>query len=101
MISAPLAINNGDRRTALLVQPELRVALAIWLQTLRNWMMKSLIFAIGILATLIGLVWIGQGSGYFPYPASSFMISQKPWLYYGAGLALVGLIMIGVGRSKR
>ena len=63
--------------------------------------MKTVVFAIGIVAALIGLVWIGQGSGYFPYPESSFMISQKPWIYYGAGLMLVGLIMIGVGRAKR
>ncbi|MDB5484521.1 MAG: hypothetical protein JWR29_425 [Tardiphaga sp.] len=63
--------------------------------------MKSIVFAIGIVATLVGLVWIGQGSGYFPYPASSFMISQQPWIYYGAGLMVVGLLMIGSGRSRR
>lgn len=62
--------------------------------------MKTATLVIGILATLIGLVWIGQGSGYFPYPASSFMISQKQWVYYGAGLAFVGLFMIGFGRAK-
>ena len=26
---------------------------------------------------------MGQGSGYFPYPASSFMISESRWIYYG------------------
>ncbi|MDB5522139.1 MAG: hypothetical protein JWQ51_1615 [Tardiphaga sp.] len=63
--------------------------------------MKSIVFAIGIVATLVGLVWIGQGSGYFPYPASSFMISQQPWIYYGAALMVVGLLLIGFGRSRR
>lgn len=62
--------------------------------------MKTPVLVLGILATLVGLIWIGQGTGYFPYPASSFMISQKPWVYYGAGLALVGLFMIGFARAK-
>ena len=62
--------------------------------------MKTSFLILGILATLVGLIWIGQGTGYFPYPASSFMISQKPWVYYGAGLAIVGLFMIGFSRAK-
>ena len=52
----------------------------------------------GILAALIGLVWIGQGTGYFPYPASSFMVSQIQWAYYGAALMVVGLVLIWRGR---
>ncbi len=60
--------------------------------------MKTALLILGILATLVGLVWIGQGSGYFPYPASSFMISQTQWVYYGACLALVGLFVIGFTR---
>ena len=62
--------------------------------------MKTSFLILGILATLVGLIWIGQGTGYFPYPASSFMISQKPWVYYGAGLAIIGLFMIGFSRAK-
>lgn len=60
--------------------------------------MKTPLLIVGILATLIGIVWIGQGSGYFPYPASSFMIQQTQWVYYGACLALVGLFLIGFTR---
>ncbi len=41
---------------------------------------------------------MGQGSGYFPYPASSFMISQTRWIYYGAAIAVVGLIVLIVAR---
>jgi hypothetical protein len=52
----------------------------------------------GILAIVIGLIWIGQGTGYFPYPASSFMINQTPWIYWGAVLALLGLIAVTVSR---
>ncbi len=41
---------------------------------------------------------MGQGSGYFPYPASSFMISQTRWIYYGAAIAIVGLLVIVLAR---
>jgi hypothetical protein len=39
-----------------------------------------------------------KGSGYFPYPASSFMIGQTRWIYYGAGIAIVGLLLIVIAR---
>mgnify|MGYP000562465137 CR=1 FL=1 len=45
---------------------------------------------IASLALLLGVIWIGQGTGYFPYPASSFMINQTPWILWGALLALAG-----------
>jgi hypothetical protein len=54
---------------------------------------------IGILAIIVGVVWIGQGSGYFPYPAESFMINQRPWILRGAILAIIGVV--GVGWSRR
>ena len=55
---------------------------------------------VGVLVALIGLVWIGQGSGYFPYPASSFMINQMPWAYYGAALAAIGVGLTGFALSR-
>lgn len=56
------------------------------------------LIVIGALLTLIGLVWIGQGSGYFPYPSSSFMIDQRPWMLRGAVVAVVGLVVIFAAR---
>jgi hypothetical protein len=56
--------------------------------------MKTLLTVIGIIAVLAGLVFMGQGSGYFPYPASSFMVSQTRWIYYGGGIAVLGLLLI-------
>lgn len=53
---------------------------------------------LGILIVLIGLVWIGQGSGYFPYPATSFMINQTPWIIRGALTAIAGLVLIFAAR---
>jgi hypothetical protein len=37
---------------------------------------------------------MGQGSGYFPYPAESFMIKETRWIYYGGAIAIVGLLLI-------
>ena len=53
---------------------------------------------VGILALLIGPLWIGQGTGMIAWPRSSFMISQIQWAYYGAALAAVGVILIWRGR---
>jgi hypothetical protein len=60
--------------------------------------MKLPLLVLGLLAILIGLIWVGQGTGYFPYPASSFMINQMPWVYWGAILAALGLLAAAVSR---
>jgi hypothetical protein len=56
--------------------------------------MNALLAIVGIILLLAGIVFIGQGSGYFPYPRSSFMISQTRWIYYGAAIAAAGLLLI-------
>lgn len=60
--------------------------------------MRKLLSSLGFLALAIGLLWIGQGTGYVSWPKSSFMISQIQWAYYGTALAVVGLILIWRGR---
>ncbi|HML06876.1 MAG TPA: hypothetical protein VK430_01945 [Xanthobacteraceae bacterium] len=60
--------------------------------------MQTLLTLVGIILLLMGLVFIGQGSGYFPYPASSFMINATRWIYYGGGIAVVGLLIIVFAR---
>jgi hypothetical protein len=60
--------------------------------------LKIALLVVGFLALLIGLIWVGQGTGYFPYPASSFMINQMPWVYRGAVLAVLGLVAVVVSR---
>jgi hypothetical protein len=60
--------------------------------------MQALLTVVGMVLLMMGLVFVGQGSGYFPYPASSFMIGQTRWIYYGAGIAIVGLLLIVIAR---
>jgi len=61
--------------------------------------MRTALLTVGILALLVGLLWIGQGTGVVKWPASSFMISQLHWAGYGAALGGLGLILIW--QSKR
>ena len=61
--------------------------------------MRKWLPIVGFLAVAIGLLWIGQGTGVIAWPASSFMISQSQWAYYGAALATLGLLLIW--RSRR
>ena len=56
--------------------------------------MQPFLTIVGLVLLIAGLVFVGQGSGYFPYPASSFMISQIRWVYYGGGIAVVGLLIV-------
>jgi uncharacterized membrane protein len=60
--------------------------------------MRKLLLVVGWLALTVGLLWIGQGTGVIKWPESSFMISQIQWAYYGAALAVIGLILIWQGR---
>jgi hypothetical protein len=60
--------------------------------------MRIPFLTLGLLAFVIGLLWIGQGTGLVAWPRSSFMISQMQWAWYGAGLAAVGLGLMWLAR---
>jgi hypothetical protein len=61
---------------------------------------KALIW-IGIAALILGLVWIGQGTGVFPYPRESFMIGVTRWAWIGFAVAACGLFAIVLSRFMR
>lgn len=63
--------------------------------------MRIILQAIGIVAVLMGLLWVGQGTGVIMWPASSFMLAQGQWAIYGAILAAVGVALVVAGRRKR
>ena len=62
--------------------------------------MKTLLLILGIAALLMGLLWIGQGTGVIMWPRSSFMLDQRPWATRGAILAMVGLVLIILARRR-
>jgi len=62
--------------------------------------MRLILLALGFIAALTGIVWIGQGTGYFPYPASSFMVGATQWAWYGAVVMLVGFVLIWLSQRR-
>jgi hypothetical protein len=56
--------------------------------------MRNGLLVAGIISILMEFLWIGQGTGYFPYPGSSFMINQMSWAYMGTAMAAVGLVSV-------
>lgn len=62
--------------------------------------LRLILKVIAVLAVLMGVIWMAQGTGIFPYPAQSFMINQTPWILNGALLALAGLVGLYVLRRR-
>jgi hypothetical protein len=62
--------------------------------------MKVALLIVGVLALLMGLLWIGQGTGLVHWPAESFMLDQRPWAGRGVILALVGFVLILLSRRR-
>jgi hypothetical protein len=55
---------------------------------------------VGILAILMGLLWIGQGTGIIMWPASSFMLADHKWAINGAVLAAIGAALVWFSRRR-
>lgn len=55
------------------------------------------LWVVGVLAFVLGLLWVGQGLGVVRWPAESFMIDMRPWAWRGAALTLFGLLLIWLG----
>jgi hypothetical protein len=62
--------------------------------------MKQSLMVIGVLLLANGLLFMGQGSGYVPWPATSFMIDQTQWIYYGGAIALLGLLLVIIAARR-
>ncbi len=62
--------------------------------------MQNVLAVIGVLLVLVGVLWIGQGTGLVHWPANSFMIDERPWAIRGAGLALVGVALLLFSRRR-
>ena len=60
--------------------------------------MRMLLLIVGVIFLLMGVLWMAQGSGIFPYPRSSFMIDQRPWITRGLMLAIAGAAIILISR---
>ena len=59
--------------------------------------MRTLSLSVGVLAILVGGVWILQGAGVLP---GSFMTGQRLWLVIGIVVAVIGL-GLAIGGLRR
>lgn len=65
--------------------------------------MKLLLALVGLIALAAGLVWAGEGLGYLNYPLPYMppMFGVRLWAWYGAGVALLGLLIVIYSRRRR
>ena len=62
--------------------------------------LRPFLQVVGILAVLLGLLWIGQGTGLVMWPRESFMLAESKWAFNGAILAGIGAILLWVVRRR-
>ncbi len=55
------------------------------------------LIVLGVIAALVGAVWVGQGLNLIP---GSVMSGDRTWLYIGAIVAVVGVIVVVVGLRR-
>jgi hypothetical protein len=60
--------------------------------------MRITLKIVGVLATVIGVVWFFQGLGVLP---GSFMTGQVEWAVYGAATVTVGIALLFWASRKR
>ena len=60
--------------------------------------MRTGLVVLGVLLVLVGAVWVGQGLGYIK---GSFMTGDVHWFWIGAGMIVVGLIMLASAGLRR
>ena len=60
---------------------------------------RVLLTIVGVVAIIIGLVWVGQGLNLIP---GSFMTGDPKWFVIGAVVTLVGVLLtfVGLGRLR-
>jgi hypothetical protein len=59
---------------------------------------KTFLLVVGALLLLYGLHWIGQGTGWVPWPAHTVMDYNSAFTWYGVGLSAIAGVMIWASR---
>ena len=62
---------------------------------------RPALLGLGVIAMIMGALFAAQGSGLFPYPRSSFMIDQSPWIWRGGILFGLGALTAIASRRSR
>ena len=62
--------------------------------------MKTTILIIAVLLFVYGLHWIGQGTGWLPWPPNTIMDNNRAFTWYGLGLVVVAGLMFAYARRR-
>jgi hypothetical protein len=62
--------------------------------------MRTILAILGVLAILMGLLWIGQGTGVIMWPSSSFMLAERQWALNGIILTIIGAALLWFSRRR-
>ncbi|HEY7735673.1 MAG TPA: hypothetical protein VH813_02645 [Candidatus Limnocylindrales bacterium] len=54
---------------------------------------------LGLMLLALGMVWIGQGSGFLP--GRSFMVDDLRWAFAGGVVAAAGILILLLARRRR
>lgn len=65
---------------------------------MNNRVGRIVLVVVGVIAVIIGAVFAGQGANLIP---GSSMTGDRTWLYVGLVLAVVGVVLIVLGRRRR
>ncbi|HJW40500.1 MAG TPA: hypothetical protein VJ476_04630 [Rhizomicrobium sp.] len=56
--------------------------------------MKIALLILGVLLFVYGLHWIGQGTGWLPWPANTVMDYNRAFIWYGLGLGIAAALLV-------
>lgn len=64
---------------------------------MRSAAARTIARVVGVIAILVGALWVGQGLGYLP---GSFMTGNRFWFWVGAACVLAGLALLFAARRR-
>jgi hypothetical protein len=67
--------------------------------TMNKGIARSTLITVGVIAIVVGVIWVGQGMGLIP---GSFMTGDTKWLIIGIIVGVVGIVLtvLGLRRPK-
>jgi hypothetical protein len=63
--------------------------------------MKTVLLILGVLFFVYGLHWIGQGTGWLPWPANTVMDDNRAFVWYGAGLSIAAAALVWYAARRK